>query len=356
MTGEYLAYEVLGNPVHAWATAVAVFMAVILVARIAVLVVMNNLKQLAAKTSGRWDDFLIELLQRRIGFWVYFFTGLYLASRSLVLPDSIHIAIRALFVGWLCFKAVWILQELLGLLVSYRLTRDSQQNPAAAAMVKNIQMLLQAVLWVVALLFVLNNLGVNISAAVAGLGIGGVAVALAAQVILGDAFSSFAIYLDKPFEVGDFVIVGDMMGTVEYIGFKTTRIRSLGGEQLVFANSDLTSSRIRNYKRMNERRVVFEFGVVYQTTSEQMRLILDAIKEIVKGIELTRLDRVHFKRFGDFALTFEVVYFVLSADYNLYMDIQQKINLGLMDAFAKHGIQFAYPTQQLYVTQVEGKN
>jgi small-conductance mechanosensitive channel len=201
------------------------------------------------------------------------------------------------------------------------------------------------------LLLDLYNLGVNITALVAGLGVGGIAVALAVQTILGDLFASLSIVLDKPFVVGDFLVVDDMLGAVEYVGLKTTRIRSLSGEQLVFSNSDLLSSRIRNYGRMFERRVSFDVGVTYQTPRDKLIKIPVIIRDAVEGQDKTRFDRSHFKAYGDFALVFESVYYVLGPDYNEYMDIQQAINLHLHECFEQEGIEFAYPTQTVFVKQ-----
>lgn len=189
---------------------------------------------------------------------------------------------------------------------------------------------------------------------IAGLGIGGVAVALAAQAILGDLFSYFAILFDRPFEVGDFIILGDFLGTIEHIGIKTTRVRSLGGEQLVFSNTDLTSSRVRNYKRMGQRRVVFKLGVTYQTTLTQLETIPGMIEKIVKNVKNTTFDRAHFLSYGDFSLIFEVVYYVMSRDYNKYMDIQQEINFAVKKEFEAGNIEFAYPTQTVYLTKTAG--
>jgi small-conductance mechanosensitive channel len=183
--------------------------------------------------------------------------------------------------------------------------------------------------------------------------VGSIAVALAIQNILADLFASLSIALDQPFVIGDFIIVDDYLGTVENIGLKTTRVRSLSGEQLVFANNDLLNSRIRNYKRMGERRVLFTFGVIYQTPIEQLEQISAWVKEIIQTHEQARFDRAHFKSFGDSALVFEVVYYVQSPDYNLYMDIQQAINLALMKRFEKNGIEFAYPTQTLFIAKQE---
>jgi small-conductance mechanosensitive channel len=200
----------------------------------------------------------------------------------------------------------------------------------------------------------LDNLGYNVSALLAGLGIGGIAVALALQNVLGDLFASLSITLDKPFVTGDFIIVGDLLGTVSHVGLKTTRVTSLSGEQLVFSNSDLLSSRIRNFKRMSERRVVFSFGVLYQTPVSQLEEIPAIVREIVESTDTTRFDRAHFKEFGDSAYLYEVVYYVREPDYNLYMDRQQQINLELCRRFEERGIEFAYPTRTLHLASDTG--
>jgi small-conductance mechanosensitive channel len=195
----------------------------------------------------------------------------------------------------------------------------------------------------------LDNLGVNVTALVAGLGVGGVAVALAVQNILGDLFASLSIVLDKPFVLGDFIIVGELLGAVENIGIKTTRVRSLSGEQLIFSNNDLLNSRIRNFGRMAERRVVFQLGVVYGTPKAKLEQIPAIIRSAIEAQQQTRFDRSHFAGYGDFSLDFENVYYVLDRDYNVYMDIQQAINLEIYGRFAEDGIEFAYPTQTLYL-------
>ena len=198
----------------------------------------------------------------------------------------------------------------------------------------------------------LDNLGVNVSALIAGLGVGGIAVALAVQNILGDLFASFSIVLDKPFVIGDFIIVENFLGTIEHIGLKTTRVRSLSGEQLIFSNTDLLKSRIRNYKRMYERRIVFSIGVVYQTSHEKLTKIPNIIKHIINQQEQTRFDRAHFKEYGPYALNFEIVYWIENPDYNIYMEIQQAINLKIFQQFESEGIEFAYPSQSLYIKNV----
>jgi small-conductance mechanosensitive channel len=204
-------------------------------------------------------------------------------------------------------------------------------------------------LWSLVLLVALDQLGFNVTALVAGLGIGGIAVALAAQNILGDLFASLSIVLDKPFVVGDFIVVDGLRGVVELVGIKTTRVRSLDGELLVFPNSDLMKSRIRNFRQMDERRVLFTVGVTYQTPPEKVRAIPGWLREAVQAQPKTRFDRAHFKEYGDSALAFEIVYYVLDRDYNLYMDVHQAINLVILDRFAREGVEFAYPTRTVHV-------
>ncbi len=227
--------------------------------------------------------------------------------------------------------------------------RDS--DPGKVSAVQGLSFVARLFIWAVAVLLIIDNLGYDVTALVAGLGIGGVAIALAVQNVLGDLFASLSIVMDKPFVVGDFIIVGDLLGEVEKIGIKTTRVRSLSGEQLIFSNSDLLNSRIRNFKRMYERRIPFTFGVIYQTTPDQLEAIPAMVRKIVEGISSTRFDRAHFKGFGASSYDFEVVYYVLSPDYALYMDIQQQINLSICRGFLEQGIEFAYPTRTLFINR-----
>jgi small-conductance mechanosensitive channel len=217
---------------------------------------------------------------------------------------------------------------------------------------KGISGLINIVIWVLATIFLLDNLGVKISAVVAGLGIGGIAVALASQAVLGDLFSYFVIFFDKPFEIGDSIAVGDKIGIVEQIGIKTTRLRAQGGEQLVISNTDLTNSRLHNFKKMEKRRVLFKLGIIYQTPAETLKAIPVMVKDIIEKQAGTTFDRGHFASYGDSSLNFEFVYFVHGEDYNTYMDIQQSINLAIFEEFEKRKIEFAYPSQTLFVNKV----
>jgi len=228
-----------------------------------------------------------------------------------------------------------------------RRRRGMTEDRAALSSLNIISFILNVVVWALVLLLTLDNLGVNITALVAGLGIGGIAVALALQNVLGDLFASLSITLDKPFELGEFLAVDDFLGAVEHIGIKSTRLRSLGGEQIILANGDLLKSRVRNYGRMKERRVVFTTGVAYEASVEQIERIPRMIREIIENMTDTRFDRSHFQKHGESSLDFETVYYVLSPDFNRYMDVQQDVNLQLHRGLAQLGVEFAYPTRRI---------
>ncbi|MCK9607591.1 MAG: mechanosensitive ion channel [Methylomonas sp.] len=263
-------------------------------------------------------------------------------------PDS-HANLKHLTMVALIFQvAVWMNYFFKTWMQSY-LGAKARRDATSKSALSIFNFISQGVVWSIAFMLMLQNLGIDVTALATGLGIGGVAVALALQRILGDLFASLSIVLDKPFLAGDFVIFDQILGSVENIGIKTTRIRSLDGEQIICANSDLLNTRIRNFQRMRERRVVFQIGVVYETLAEQLAQIPLMLQDIITAQEQVRFDRAHFKAYGDFALTFEVVYYVCSPDYNLYMDIQQAINLAIFQRFQAQGIGFAYPTQSIYL-------
>jgi small-conductance mechanosensitive channel len=247
---------------------------------------------------------------------------------------------------------VWLSAAAVGWL-DRRRRRSASTDRAVAGSLGVIGFIVQVFVWALVVLLTLDNLGIDVTALVAGLGIGGVAVALAVQNILGDLFASLSITFDKPFLVGDFLIVDDFMGSVEYIGIKTTRLRSLGGEQIIISNANLLSSRMRNYGRMMERRVVFSTSITYETPLEKLEQIAPLIREIIESQADTRFDRSHFAKHAAASLDFETVYYVLSPDYNRYMDIQQAINLRLHRELIQRGIEFAYPTQRLLVSRTD---
>lgn len=275
--------------------------------------------------------------------------ALFIGARAVELPAKVDAALTTLTAVALLLQVTLWAQRVFNVWLGNYEQRARHGDGGDATIVGLISFVGRTAIWAIALLMILDNLGFNITTLVASLGIGGVAIALAVQNVLADLFASLSIGLDKPFVVGDFIIVDDLMGTVEHVGLKTTRLRSLSGEQLVFSNGDLLKSRIRNYKRMYERRIVFTFGVVYETPRETLARLADEVRAIIEAQPKTRFDRAHFFRFGEFSLDFEVVYFVLDPDYNLYMDIQQAINLAIMARFEALGVGFAFPTSTLRV-------
>jgi len=316
--------------------------------------VLIRLKEWAKRTTTTIDDFLVRIFERNLVPLLYFGV-FYLDVRQMSLTASLGKLIDVIGIAFLTIVVIRFIISLLDyILKTYFLRKED--NTSRERSLKGMVSILKIVVWGLGTVFLLDNLGFKISAVIAGLGIGGVAVALAAQAVLKDLFSYFAIFFDRPFEIGDFIIVGDYLGTIEHVGIKTTRIRSLGGEQIVFSNTDLTNSRIRNYKRMGKRRVAFQLGVVYQTTTKQVKEISHIIKNVIAKVKNTTFDRAHFSSFGDFSLNFAVVYYVLSKDYNIYMDIQQEINFAIKEEFEKRGIEFAYPTQTLFVSKTPLEN
>lgn len=351
---DFLNQTFFSTPLRQWLIAVTTVLLVFVSLRVVKRIAASRLATIAEMTETHWDNAIVDAIkQTRIGFLLM--TSLYLGSLFLQLPDRVQSIFQILFIiVFLLQSGIWLTAITTTVMEQYR-QRALKKNPAAATSINVIAFVSKIVIWSVLVLVALDSMGINITTVVAGLGIGGVAVALALQNILGDLFASLSIILDKPFVIGDFIILNDFMGSVEYIGLKTTRVRSLSGEQIVFSNSDLLSSRIRNYGRMFERRVAFTLGVTYDTPRDKLKRIPGIIRDAINAQDKTRFDRSHFMKYGDFALQFETVYYVLSPDYNIYMDIQQSINLMIHEAFESEQISFAYPTQRLYVSQASAQ-
>ncbi len=295
------------------------------------------------------DDFLVNLISStKILFLLI--VSLYFGSLVLRLDDRTNQILGILVKTALLLQVGMWLNSLITYMIARRIHQQVETEPARATTVGALGIILRATVWVIVIVMMLNNIpGIRVDTLIASLGITGIAVGLAVQNILGDLFASLSIALDRPFVIGDFITVGDYSGTVEHIGLKSTRVRSLSGEQLVFGNNDLLSSRIRNYKRMARRRVPFTIGVTYQTPYDKVKIIPGIIDEVVALQPRVTFDRAHFKGFGPSSLDFEVVYFVEDSDYNLYMDVQQTINLEIMHRFESEGIEFAYPTQTVFL-------
>lgn len=335
--------------------ALAVFVGLVLLFQIVQKIIVVRLGRLAHKTKADFDDVIIDAIQD-IRPWVYNVVALYGALLFYNLPTFLDYAIT----GLVLFAVVWQIIEVATKVIDYMakqwVAKDTSEtaepDPDAANVANLIKLVARILLWSLGLLFVLGNLGIEVTTLIAGLGIGGVAVAFALQGILSDLFASFSIYFDKPFRIGDFIIVGEDMGVVEKIGIKSTRLRTLQGEELVISNNELVNARVHNFKKMRERRIVSTFGITYDTPHEKVRKVDGIVMDIFAKLEGARLDRVHFHEFGDSALEFEMVFFITSSNYAQYMDIRQDFNFQLMERFAAEGIQFAYPTQTIYTKAI----
>lgn len=288
----------------------------------------------------------------KIFIMLLYFSVFYLAFKSINLNPAIIKFINTLWIVILSVSVIRVTVAVVDLFLKNIWAKKELEMPNRHSYKVFLQVF-KGLVWGIGLIFMLDNFGFKVSSIIAGLGIGGIAIAMACQTILTDLFSSFAIIFDRPFEIGDFIIVDQYLGSVEHIGIKTTRIRSLGGEELVFSNSDLTKTRIRNFKRMDKRRIIFQFGITYDTATDQLQQIPEIIKNIITGIEKTSFDRAHFFSFGNSGLIYEVVYYVLSNDYNIYMDIQQELNISLKKELENKGIKFAFPTQTVYVNRID---
>jgi len=345
---DWLNHVYFGNPVNSYIWAIGYFAAACLILFIIKTGVLKRLRPLIEKSESRVDDFVLVSTERMVMPLLYF-GAFYFAAKYLVLAVPVERALFTIGIVILTFFVARFLSELLTFLIREVWLKKEQAQDRENNL-KILMPIVRVLTWGLALVFLLDNLGFRVSAVITGLGIGGIAIAMASQALLMDFFSYLAIVLDKPFEIGDFIILSDgFMGSIEHLGIKTTRIRSLSGEQIIIPNSHLTSNRVRNYKRMQERRVQFTLGVTYNTTPEKLEKAVSIVKDLIAAEYGVRLDRVHFSRFADFNLVIEVVYWVLSPDYNLYMDVQQKLNFAIQRAFAGEGIAFAFPTQTVYL-------
>jgi len=341
------AWEAVANNYHNWLFALATAIFTFVVLRLANALFLRYAARMSERGKGEWFRDL-EAMFRRTKTWILAIAAACAGSLPLGLSAEHMQFVRAAAVTVLLVQAaLWA-----GALVSASIARVSERrretDAAGATTLAALGFVGRMAIWSAAALLIVANLGIDVTAMIAGFGIGGIAVALAAQNILGDLFASASIVLDKPFVLGDFINVDNKMGTVEYIGLKTTRLRSLTGEQVVFSNADLLKSRIHNYKRMYQRRILFTIDVTYDTPVEKVSAIPGILREAVESCERVRFDRAHFARFSESALAFEVVYFVLAPEYNVYMDIQQEINLTILRRFTEEKIAFAFPSRTIY--------
>lgn len=330
-----LNYILLGNDLFSYIKFLLSFLVLFFILKI--------IRNVLLKRFLSASEYISEII-KLINSYFCFFISFYISIRFLNINDFIQRALDIILIIWLVLE----IMKIANIIINYLVKRSVDGNYSNNSAINLLATTSKVILWLIAILFTLSNLGINITSFVAGLGIGGIAIAFAVQNILSDLFSSFAIHLDKPFVVGDFINFGSQKGTVKKIGIKTTRLKSLSGEEIVVSNKELTSSIIQNFKKMKKRRIVFSFGIVYGTPTKKIKKVPEIIKRIISNFDLAEVERVHFKNFGSSSLDFEVVFNLDTPDYNNYMDIQEGINIKIMEAFEKEKIEFAYPTQTIY--------
>ena len=337
------------NTLEQWSyTAIAILALVVLVKLLSVFI-HRKLSVWVKYSTTQWDDYLVEAF-RLFLLPLLYISVIYFPLQQLSLPDLAQKIIHFAFIcGTTFFALRFVIRALQKIIYSYI---DAQNdNEAKRKQARGLIIIINVLISVAGIIFLADNLGYNVTTLIAGMGIGGIAIALAAQNILGDLFCYFSIIFDKPFEIGDFVVVDGMAGTIEQIGIKTTRVRNLEGDQLVFSNADITGARLHNYKKMQQRRVVFSVGVIYGTSHQKLKEIPGWVKNIIQQNENATYDRGHLKSMGDFSINFEFVYYIAGADYNQYMDIQQSIYLDIYKTFEERQVEFAFPTQTIFMEQ-----
>jgi len=313
--------------------------------------VMKILHRWTSRTKNKYDDLVVDIATRFIIPYAYLAVNYSIISQ-LQLPPKV---VRILEVAMLVIT-VWYVVRLInaivhGVMLAYMKHRN--ETDMRIRQLTGVLLIVKLVIWIVGIVLLIDNLGYNVTTIIAGLGVGGIAIALAAQNILSDLFSYLVIFFDKPFEVGDYIVVGNNSGVVEKIGVKTSHVRSLDGQQLVMPNAEMVKTVIHNHKRLERRRVVFSIGVVYNTEPEKLRQVPDIIRSIIKKHKQTTFDRAHFKSFGEFSINYEIVYYVESADYLVYMDTHHAVCLEIIEQFRDQEIRFALPTQTLFINSDE---
>lgn len=307
-------------------------------------VLISQLRKYVIKSSAPLNDVFISVVQSTKKFFLVV-SSIFIASQTLNLPIKIQDFIQIIFQVILILQIGFWINSFVTAYVKIK-SNDSTNKTAVNA----LGVIVRLIVWVIVILLALDNLpNVKITSLITSLGIGGIAIGLAVQKILEDLFASMSISLDQPFQIGDTIDINGIVGTIEHIGLKSTRIRALSGEQIILSNSNLLDMRIHNLQRMENRRVAVNLSITYQVMPETLRRIPELIREIVEQEEGVRFERAHFKNFGDSGLMIEVIYWIESADYAVYMDKKQSVNLKIFEKFSQEGIEFAYPTQTVFI-------
>jgi small-conductance mechanosensitive channel len=344
--GDFLQEKYLRNTVEDYLICLGIIVAGLMVLRIFRTIILKRLHRWAATTETQLDDLAISGLERFL-LPMMNFGVIYYAISFLTLNARVEKIINTTMAVVVTYFAIRLLASTLQLMLQQYVKRQ-ENSEEKLKQLRGINLVINIVIWIVGIVFLIDNLGYNVTTIITGLGIGGIAIALAAQNILGDLFNYFVLFFDRPFEIGDFVVVDNKQGHVEHIGIKTTRFKALTGEQLIISNSDLTKSRLHNYKRMDRRRIVVRLGVEYGTPLDKLKQIPVVLERIIRAEPNTTFDRAHMAAFGDFSIQYEMVYYIESSEYNDYMNAQQDINFHIIEEFEKLGVAFAFPTQTIF--------
>ena len=339
------------NEIDIFFDALIIFLISLLILKIFKFVIIKKLKKIVEKTTTKYDDILVDMFDK-IGWPFYILISLYISFYYLQTVDvggKLVSDIRIIIYYIIITLVVYYVVKTIHVLIDYgtKLLIKKREKDVDTSTIDLLNKILKGGLWIIAIILILSNLGYSITALIAGLGIGGIAVAFALQNILGDIFASFSIYLDKPFKIGDYILFEGIEGTVKKIGIKSTRIEALQGQEIVVSNKQLTETIVNNYKKMDYRRVLFNFSVKYETDLQKLEKIPGNIRDIISNIEMARYGRAHFSKFGDFGYIFEVVYYVNSSEYDKYMDVQQQINFEITKKFENEGIEISVSTALL---------
>lgn len=344
---QYMQYSLWNNTVQQYLIALGVLILSVIVLRIFKFVIVKRLHIISRKTKNQLDDIIVDVINA-FHWPFYVFISLYIALKFIKIPEIIGKVEYYILYFFLTYYIVKTIQNFINIAAEHMIKKNDKNGGNTTSM-KVLKRFLNVIVWVIALIFVTSNLGFDVTGLVAGLGIGGIAIAFALQNVLEDIFASFSIHIDKPFSEGDYIVVGDEKGTVKKIGIKTTRIKASQGEEIVISNRKLTENIVHNYKKLEKRRGTFSFGVTYDTPVSKLRKIPGIIENIFSKVEKAAIDRVHFTEFGDFSLNYDIVFYVDSNKYSVYKDIQQEINLQIKEQFEKQKIEMAFPTQTLFV-------
>src|SRR5690625_4534131 len=348
---DFLNQVLLGNTIERYLIVLGGILLGILVVKALKRTVFRKIKRVFDKTQNNIDNYIFERFEQFL-IPVIYFSIIYWGIKMLDLSIRVHNIVEVAFIVFVTYFSIRLISSILLLLLrSYVLKQENGQEKVKQ--IGGLMLIVNILIWTIGLVFLLDNLGYNITAIITGLGIGGIAIALAAQNILEDLFNYFVIFFDRPFEIGDYLVIDEKNGVVEYIGIKTTRIRTLSGEQLVFSNGDLSDSRIHNFKKMQKRRIVFSVTISYDTPVSKLRKIPGLLEEIVRSDDRVEFDRSHFKALSDYWLDFEVVYIVKSSDYTIYMDIQQEYNFQILERLSEMDVEIAYPSKTIYIQNNE---